>query len=344
MNTRIYKPNDLKNHDVKTDIKDVLLNGKNIIFPTETVYGIGAHVLNETGVKNIYHIKGRPSDNPLIMHMAKISDIGHYVYIDQPYVEALMNTFWPGPLTLVLRKKDVVPTWITGGLQTVGVRIPSHPVALDILKIAGVPICAPSANQSGRPSSTLFEHVLEDFQGKVDIMVDGGKSEVGLESTVLDVTGVHPVILRPGVITKTMIESITSPVLISEDATKQQIPKAPGMKYKHYAPKGSLTIVEGKVSDVVNHINTQIKHHHPNQKVGVIASSDVKDAFKTAYVFNIGDPNQPAEIASNVYIALRTMDQLNIDVIYSLSFKDTQYQEVIMNRLYKAANYQVITV
>lgn len=345
MKTRIYQLDDLVEKATKEDIKKTIMNGKNIVFPTETVYGIGAHALSEEGVKRIYQVKGRPSDNPLIVHLATKEAISPYVYIDQPYVQALMDAFWPGPLTMVFRRKDIVPDFITGGLDTVGIRIPSHPVAKAVLTIADAPICAPSANISGRPSSTLFEHVVEDFNGKVDIILNGGKSEVGLESTVLDVTTPNPIILRPGVITKRMIESIVPHVQLSQELTKDEIPKAPGMKYKHYAPKGNLTIVDGDGDAVIDYIHQQVKHHkEKNETVGIITTDQLAKAFNNGYVFNIGDQNSETDVASNLYIALRTMDALDIEFIYSMAFHQNKYQEAIMNRLYKAANNKVIKV
>jgi L-threonylcarbamoyladenylate synthase len=273
INTKVYTPKDLDKSSVKDDIRNTLLSGKNVIFPTETVYGIGAYALSETGVKSIYAVKGRPSDNPLIIHFTNLKDILNYIEIDQDYVKDLMQAFWPGPLTLVLRKKPIVPEFITGGLDTVGVRIPGHEIARKVIDIAGVPICAPSANISGKPSATLFEHVLEDFNGKVDIIIDGGKSEVGLESTVVDVTKEVPVILRPGMITKAMIKGITKEVIMNSEVIGEETPKAPGMKYKHYAPVGELIIVEGEEKKVIDYINKRTKEFEiKGLKVGVISS------------------------------------------------------------------------
>ena len=345
MHTRTYKQEDLLNEDVKTDIKETLISGKNVIFPTETVYGMGANALSEQGIDNIYRVKGRPSDNPLIMHVASIEDVTTYAHVSMPYVKKIMNAFWPGPLTLVMKRKETVPDKITGGLDTVGIRFPSNKIAQSIISIAGVPICAPSANISGRPSSTLFEHVMEDFEGKVDIIVDGGQSEVGLESTVLDVTKETPVILRPGIITKAMLETIVPKVDLASHLKEDDIPKAPGMKYKHYAPIGEMTIVEGIEDKVVEFINEQTNIHNQNgHKVGVIATSDIAQKFKNAFVFDVGDKSSKTDIASNLYIALRRMDAQGIDHIYSVAFHDNAYQEAIMNRLYKAANQTIIKV
>ncbi len=345
MHTRIYKKEDLLKEDVKTDIKETLLSGENVVFPTETVYGIGANALSETGIDNIYRVKGRPSDNPLIMHIASKEDVTTYAHVSMPYIKKIMNAFWPGPLTLVMKRKATVPDKITGGRDTVGIRYPSNVIAQSVISIAGVPICAPSANISGRPSSTLFEHVMEDFKEKVDIIIDGGQSEVGLESTVLDVTKPIPVILRPGIITKAMLETVVPKVNLASHLKEDDIPKAPGMKYKHYAPNGEMTIVEGIEDKVVDFINEQIKTHKENgHKVGVIATRDIADKFKDAFVFDVGDKSSKTDIASNLYIALRRMDAQGIDHIYSTAFHENAYQEAIMNRLYKAANHTIIKV
>lgn len=342
MKTRIYKSEDLNHIDVQEDIKKTLLSGRNVIFPTETVYGIGAYALSEEGIKNIYQVKGRPSDNPLIMHISHKEDVFKYTKNHQEYVEKLINQFWPGPLTLVLSKKENVPYIITGGLETVGVRMPNHPIALKVIDIAGVPICAPSANISGKPSSTLFEHVLEDFNNKVDIMIDGGKSNVGIESTVLDVTSLVPVILRPGMITKEMLETIVPKVIGGKLNTSDEIPKAPGMKYRHYAPKGDLVVVDGNIDDVINYITKQINATGHKKQIGVICTTNFKEAFKGAFVYSIGEPNQEEEIASNLFAALRAMDKANIETIYAIAFHEGKYKDALMNRLMKAANQQII--
>jgi len=341
IDTRIYDEKDLEKESVQKDIKETLLNGKNVVFPTETVYGIGANALNLDGVKNIYRVKGRPSDNPLIMHIASVKDFYRYSKNHQAYVEDLIKAFWPGPLTLVVEKVDQVPQAITGGLNTVGMRWPSSTIAQKVIEIAGVPICAPSANISGRPSSTLFEHVLDDFNHKVDILIDGGKTQVGLESTVLDVTQDKPIILRPGMITKKMIENITGEVIISSHLSKTDIPKAPGMKYRHYAPKADMMIVEGDMEKVVHYINQKIAYHR-DKKTAVICTNDLLDQFHADIVYSIGDVSDAKEIASNVFVALREMDKQEVDVIYSIAFNQSDYGETIMNRLMKAANHQII--
>jgi L-threonylcarbamoyladenylate synthase len=345
MNTRIYTKQDLEKIDVQKDIKKTLLNGGNVIFPTETVYGIGAYALSEDGILGIYKVKGRPSDNPLIMHVAHEKDVYKYTKEHQPYVKDLMKAFWPGPMTLVLKKQDQVPTLITGGLDTVGIRIPNHDVALKVIDIAGVAICAPSANISGKPSSTLFEHVIEDFKDRVDIIIDDGKSRVGLESTVIDATKEEPIILRPGMITKQMIEKVIGKVLIKKDVEESEIPKAPGMKYRHYAPKGELIIIKGDLNHVIKYINKETKkHQNKGLKVGVICTKEIKNEFLTPYVYALGDASNEIEIASNLFSSLRELDKNQINQIYSIEFKDGPYSEAIMNRLIKAANHHVVNL
>jgi L-threonylcarbamoyladenylate synthase len=342
MKTRIYSKSDLEIKAVQDDIKTTFQEGGNVVFPTETVYGIGASALSHKGILGIYSIKGRPNDNPLIMHLASTEKIEDYVLIKHPYATKLMNAFWPGPLTLVLDKKESVPDYFTGGLQTVGVRIPGSEVARKIIEIAGVPVCAPSANISGRPSATLFKHVLEDFNHRVDILIDGGKSEVGLESTVLDVTTDIPVVLRPGMITVEMIKEIVGEVEYKGELEQHEIPRSPGMKYKHYAPKANMTIVEGEQYVVVEYINKQtVKHNKKGEKVGVIVTSDIKNSFITPHQYTIGSIDNETEIASNLFAALREMDTLHVDYIYTLSFHNGKYSDAIMNRLLKAANHQV---
>ncbi len=343
MKTIIYSKDDLRKQKVRDHIKKTLLHGKNVVFPTETVYGIGAYALSEEGVKGIYKVKGRPSDNPLIMHITDIKQLSLYVTKVLPYVTKLIEAFWPGPLTLVFPKSEIVPSIITGGLNTVAIRVPSNHIAREIINIAGVPICAPSANISGRPSSTKTAHVIKDFNGLVDIIVDGGKSEIGLESTVLDVTQDVPVILRPGMITKKMISDIVGEVRVSGEIKKDDVPKAPGMKYKHYAPSGNLTIVQGDNKKVVEYINEKLDLHKMNsERACVITTKEQSKLIDSEYKYIIGDENNELEIASNLFAALREMDDLNIQYIYSVSFNKGEYQEAIMNRLIKAANKNIV--
>ncbi len=342
MNTVLYSKKDLKKKKVQSHIKETLHLGRNVIFPTETVYGIGAYALNEHGVKGIYTVKGRPSDNPLIMHVSSVEEMKPYIRNIRPYVYDLIREFWPGPLTMVFEKTELVPGFITGGLDTIGIRIPSNEIALQVIKIAGIPICAPSANISGKPSSTELKHVIDDFNNKVDIIIDGGMCNIGLESTVLDVTRDIPVILRPGMITKEMIMSVVGDVLLSSEVKDDEIPKAPGMKYKHYSPKGKLVIVDGDKEEVVTYIKNQIKKHKSsNETVGIIVTSDYKDLMNPDHTCLLGTTE--VDIAFNLFGSLREMDYEEIDYIYTLSFTG-DYSEAIMNRLIKAANKNIVKV
>ena len=334
--TRIYKPSDLEKQTVQKDIIDTFSKGENVVFPTETVYGIGADALNEKGVQNIYRVKKRPSDNPLIVHLSSKEALLEYIYVDQPYIKALMDAFWPGPLTMVFRKKPIVPGHITGGLNTVGIRVPMHPVALKVLSIANMPICAPSANISGRPSSTLFDHVIDDFKDRVEIIVDGGKSDVGLESTVLDVTQKNPVILRPGVITKAMIERIIQiEVQVSDALLENEGPKAPGMKYKHYSPQADVLLIEGRPNKIATKINSLATSL--DEKVGIMATTETLSQYDHNLVKDMGSRNDLREISTNLFKLLREFDQEAVDIILVEGVNETGVGVAIMNRLRKAA-------
>ena len=338
VDTRIYQVNELDSFEVKEDIRTAFLEGKNVVFPTETVYGIGANALDPVGIRGIYEVKGRPSDNPLIMHVSKKEDVFLYTKNHQDYVKDLMDHFWPGPLTMVFEKNDKVPKEITGGLSTVGLRLPASEVARKIIDIAGVPVCAPSANISGRPSSTLFEHVYEDFYGEVDIIIDGGKSKVGLESTVVDVTGEVPIILRPGMITAAMIKEVVGKVNMTGELGREEVPLSPGMKYKHYAPSGDMVLVDGEMDKVLAYINQELEQNLVDGiKSAVIVTDEIKSKFKHGLVFSLGSSLNDEEIASNLFMLLRKMDQEGVERIYSVMVHGGVYEEAIMNRMLKAA-------
>ena len=252
-------------------------DGGLVAFPTETVYGLGANALDEEAVKKVYAAKGRPSDNPMIVHIARASDIGQLTRMLSPTIVTLIDHFWPGPLTLVVNKRPEVPRATTGGMETVAVRMPDSPAARELIRLAGVPIAAPSANLSGSPSPTKGEHVIEDLSGKVDMILTGEDCRVGIESTVLDVSGETPTILRPGIITAAQIETAIGkkiemdPALWKKGEDKTVAPKSPGMKYKHYAPKAQMLVVEGERSQVKKEIRrlSQLNEQMGN-KVGVI--------------------------------------------------------------------------
>lgn len=322
---------------------DLLKEGKTVIFPTETVYGLGANALDEDAVKKIYEAKGRPSDNPLIVHIFDENEVDNLAEDISEKAKILMNRFWPGPLTMIFKKKDIVPQRTSGGLDTVAIRMPSHKIAREIIRQSGVPIAAPSANISGRPSPTKGEHVCEEMNGRVSGIVVGGDCNFGLESTVIDMTMEVPMILRPGSITKEQLEDAIGEVLVDpslenkEDVLKA---KAPGMKYTHYSPNGEVYIVKGEENKVIDKINCLIKENKDkNIKSGVLCLSKNKYKY-TGEVIELGDTLD--EVASNLFNSLIEMDKRNIDVIYTESFSNYGVGRAIMNRLMKSAGYKFI--
>ena len=334
------------------EIADILRNGGLVAFPTETVYGLGADGLNCEAAAKIYAAKGRPSDNPLILHISDFQEIERLAMDVSEDANKVMNAFWPGPLTVILKKKEIVPYGTTGGLDTVAIRMPSHPVARKLIQISKVAIAAPSANTSGRPSPTKAEHVLQDLDGKIDIIIDGGEVGIGIESTIVDLTGDTPTILRPGYITKPMLEDVIGkkveidPAILHKEGMDGLKPKAPGMKYKHYAPKGDLTIVEGKnIEDVIQAITVLVKEKmEQGFKVGVIAIEESIERYSDGIVKSIGSRLDEVSISSKLYGVLREFDDEEVDYIYSESFGQDDFGQAIMNRLLKAAGYDMIQV
>lgn len=321
-----------------------------VAFPTETVYGLGANALHPDASKKIYAAKGRPSDNPLIIHIADMDDL--YKLADEVTESALLlaKVFWPGPLTLILKKSEIVPYSTTGGLDTVAIRMPKNQIALSLIKESGLYIAAPSANVSGRPSPTKAEHVIEDLDGIIDMIIDGGKSVIGLESTIVDVTGSVPVILRPGYITKDMISEVVGHVeydsyILKREAGQNVVAKAPGMKYKHYAPKGELTIYEGSQEAVIAAINKEANEKiRKGYKVGIIGTDETLKGYPKGVVKTIGTRADEETIASGLFELLREFDKEEVEFIYSESFQDDRLGQAIMNRLLKAAGYHIETV
>ncbi|MCR5546885.1 MAG: threonylcarbamoyl-AMP synthase [Lachnospiraceae bacterium] len=327
---------------------EILRNGGLVAFPTETVYGLGGDAKNKQASKAIYAAKGRPSDNPLIVHIAEFSQLEEIVREVPDSARKLADAFWPGPMTLILPKNDVIPMETTGGLDTVAIRLPSHPVARELILESGCLIAAPSANTSGRPSPTKARHVAEDLSGKIDCIIDGGDVEIGLESTIIDLTEDIPVILRPGYISLEDVEKVVGaakmdPGILSEDAKVR--PKAPGMRYRHYAPKGNLVVVEGSKEAVIKQINSLgEKGVSAGKKVAIMASSETASCYKYGEVFAIGSFEDEDEIARNLYGMLRDFDTKGMELIYSEAFETPHMGRAIMNRLLKAAGHQVITV
>ena len=326
----------------------IIKRGGLVAFPTETVYGLGADGFNEEAAKKIYAAKGRPSDNPLILHIAEENQLKQIVKKIPEKAKKLMESFWPGPLTIILEKKENVPYTTTGGLDTVAIRMPNHLGALSFLKAVQTPIAAPSANTSGRPSPTKAEHVLEDMKGKIDMILDGGEVGIGIESTIIDMTSV-PMILRPGFITQEMLEEKIGDVFLDpalqNGLQEKERPKAPGMKYRHYAPKADLTIVEGELSRVIYQINRLTAQKvSEGKKVGIIATEETKKFYKHGIIKVIGTRKKEETIAKHLYSILREFDEDKIDVIFSEAFSEKAFGQAIMNRLIKAAGHHRITV
>lgn len=325
---------------------DIIKAGGLVAFPTETVYGLGGDAMNPASSKKIYAAKGRPSDNPLIVHIYRIEDLTPIVKEIPESAAKLAEAFWPGPLTLIFNKSDMVPYETTGGLNTVAVRMPVHPVAKAFIEAAGGYVAAPSANRSGRPSPTSAKYVAEDMAGRIEMILDSGDVEIGLESTIVDMTVEEPMILRPGYITREMLEEVLQSV--GEDKTLMtadsgQAPKAPGMKYRHYAPKGDLTIVDGEESRVVEYINAQVcRLQKEGYKTGVIGTDSTIVRYRGDVCKSAGDRKDETTVARELYRILREFDDEGVTVIFSESFDTAGIGQAIMNRLLKAAGHKIL--
>ncbi|KGL45812.1 threonylcarbamoyl-AMP synthase [Listeria newyorkensis] len=328
-----------KENEIQTYLEaaKLLQAGETVAFPTETVYGIGADATNEQAVAKIYEAKGRPSDNPLIVHIADQSQIHEFVQKVPSNAKKLMREFWPGPLTIILPlQPGRLATNVTAGLDSVGVRMPEHPVALGLLAVAGIPVAAPSANRSGKPSPTSGEHVEEDLSGRIAGIVFGGKTGVGLESTVIDCTLEIPAILRPGGVSQEEIEAVIGSVISeAKEVAQQEAPKAPGMKYTHYAPKAPVAIIEGDAAFFQKQIDLAEKR---GEIVGVLVSDELEAQLrKSDYMVGLGSKAYPEEVAYRLYDRLRHFDHTPVTLIYAEPFAKTGIGEAVMNRLDKAA-------
>ncbi|MBO5341590.1 MAG: threonylcarbamoyl-AMP synthase [Lachnospiraceae bacterium] len=323
---------------------DIIRRGGLVAFPTETVYGLGGDGLNPESSRKIYEAKGRPSDNPLIIHICRMEDLYSIVKEVPESAKKLAEAFWPGPLTMILPKADCVPKETTGGLDTVAVRMPSHKVALAFIKEAGGFVAAPSANLSGKPSPTLAKYVVEDMDGRIDMIIDGGDIAIGLESTIVDLTGEVPMILRPGYITLEMLQDVLGEVTCDPtllDGTCTDRPKAPGMRYRHYAPKGDMLIVEGSSDAVVSAINKMVAESKAQGlKTGVIATAENAEKYDADVVKIVGSRQEATAVAASLYRILREFDDEETDAIYSESFATDGIGQAIMNRLLKAAGHK----
>lgn len=333
--TRLF---DTVNEESLKESADIIKSGGIVAFPTETVYGLGADALNPEAIEKIFIAKGRPNDNPLIIHIHNISVIDKYVKEIPSVLTMLSKLYMPGPLTVVLKKKDIIPNNVTAGLDTVAVRIPDNEIALKLIEYSNTPIAAPSANISGRPSPTMYEHVVSDLFGKADAIINGGKTRIGLESTVLDLTTEIPVILRPGGVSYESLKLILTDVETAYSFDTEK-PKSPGMKYKHYAPIADMVIVKGKTDDVVRKIN-----EISDDDCAVLCCKETYERYISNNKLSAGSINDPSEIASNIFQCLRLFDQMKIKKIFCEYFEMKDIGEAVMNRLLKAASQNIIKV
>ena len=320
---------------------NLLEQGEVVAFPTETVYGLGADATSDQAVAKIFAAKGRPGDNPLIVHIGAVEQLRLVVSDVTEKAKRLMDAFWPGALTIILPKQAGISSGVTAGLSTVGVRLPSHPVALTLFQTVTCPIAGPSANVSGRPSPTRADHVAEDLDGKIAGILDGGETEVGLESTVIDCSVEPPVILRPGGVTKEAIEAVIGAVGGAEALQGENAaPKSPGMKYRHYAPEAPMAIVRGDAAFFQSVIE---KAQREGKKVGILVTEESETTYQADLVLTCGTKADLSTVAKKLYETLRAFNHHDIDVIYSESFAEKGLGEALMNRLFKAAGNRVIS-
>jgi len=332
---------------------EVLRRGGLVCFPTETVYGLGANAYSAEAVGRIYRAKGRPADNPLIVHISDckmldlVTDCGG---IQREILDRLAETFWPGPLTVIASRDDAVPPNVSCGLDTVGIRFPSHPVARALIEAAGVPVAAPSANLSGKPSPTRAAHVIEDMMGRVDVIIDGGSCDVGVESTVFDIAGENMSILRPGAVTLAQISAVVNQAeeldwMRPQDESMMGAPRSPGLKYKHYAPNAAVTVFDGPRQAVAARINAEIRTRKKEGfSVGVLATDESICYYKEVGVVvqSLGSLEDSLQQASNLFHCLRKFDDLEIDVVFAEALPRGGAGDAVMNRLYRAAGGHVV--
>ena len=335
--------------DVIKEAGAVIKAGGLVAFPTETVYGLGANALSDEAVKKIFKAKGRPQDNPLIVHIADIEDVYKFATDITHISKSLMNKFWPGPLTIILKKSKIIPYTTSAGLDTVGIRMPKSIIARKLIKAAKVPIAAPSANLSGKPSPTDVERCIEDLKGKIEYIIGEDICEVGLESTIVDCTVNPPCVLRPGGITLEMLKEVDSSIYIDKAILKGELsnvkPKAPGMKYRHYAPKAEMKIISGNFDKTIDKINDMVHNEIiVGKKVGIIATEESKDKYEQGLVISIGSRKNINQIGRNLFETLRIFDDEKVDIIFSESFEEIGFGIAIMNRLKKAAGYNIINI
>ncbi|SEF38926.1 L-threonylcarbamoyladenylate synthase [Caloramator fervidus] len=344
MDTKVYIIDEKDEEKIK-EAAQVIKKGGLVVFPTETVYGLGANALDENACKKIFEAKGRPQDNPLIVHVADF-DISKYVKYIPKNAKKLMEAFWPGPLTIIMPKSNLIPDLVTAGLDSVAIRMPENKLARKLIEFSNVPIAAPSANISGRPSPTSIEHCIEDLYGKVDMIIGGERCKVGIESTVVDVTEDAVTILRPGFITKEDIQEVIGNVYLDPAIKSENFkPKSPGMKYRHYAPKAPLKVIIGDLEKVVEYIKENVYNMKRQGKtVGVLLVDEVINEIDADIKISLGTIKSPGIIAANLFDKLREFDKTNVDLILSIGFKEDGLFSAIMNRLKKASGNNYVEV
>ena len=325
---------------------EIIKSGGTVAFPTETVYGLGANALDNKAIEKIFLAKGRPQDNPLIVHISDIAQLENLVENIPQQAYILMEKFWPGPLTLIFNRTSKIPDRITGGLPTVAIRMPNHNIALDLIKHSELPIAAPSANTSGKPSPTNSSHVIHDLSGKIDMIIEGGSTGVGLESTVLDISGDIPTILRPGGITIEDLLTVLPKVEYDkalETTNTNIIPKSPGQKYKHYSPDAIMIIVSGNIEEIIEKtMDLCEEYESQGMRVGIMATKQTYDIYESDNILVVGDREIPETIAANLFDALRKFDEVKVDVIIAEAIEEKGIGKAIMNRMKKAAGGKII--
>ncbi len=325
----------------------LLREGRLVAFPTETVYGLGANALDPAAVAAIFAAKDRPADNPLIMHIHSTAQLEGLVTVPEG-AEPLMARFWPGPLTLLMPKTDRVPDIVTAGLDTVAVRMPSHPVCRDLLRETGLPVAAPSANHSGKPSPTTAEHVLRDMDGRIPLILDGGPCDVGLESTVLDLCHGRPCILRPGGVTREMLSEVLGEVDVAGSVLRPlkegEVARSPGMRYRHYAPEGRITLVTGAGSEVMQALHVLVHEaEQAGKRACVLCFSEHTEELADCCPHDLGRASRPDETAARLFAILRRLDDEGMDLIYSEALDPEGVGLAVMNRLGRAAAFSMIS-
>lgn len=352
METKIIKiDKDNIDKNLIEDAAKIIKNSGLVAFPTETVYGLGANGLDENAIKKIFIAKGRPQDNPLILHVSSMEEVEELVEEIPEISRLCMERFWPGPLTILFKKSSKVPELITAGLDTVGIRMPEHSIALELIKTSKTPIAAPSANISGRPSPTSAKHVIQDLKGKVDMIIDGGTTGIGLESTVLDLSGHTPLILRPGGITVEDLRKIIPNIEVDSAIINEEenlIPKSPGQKYKHYAPKAEMMVFNGEIHRIVDNIIAKTKEYQENgKKIGILCSKETIKFYQDigdTVIISMGSRERLETIAHNLFNTLRLFDEENVDIILGEGVGYSDLGMAIMNRMMKASSGRIIRV